>query len=115
MPVKSSFGGHIDIGGSCWIYNLDVDDGERAGSIQIGQNQIWSLEEEGTFALAKGRHLSMKPRILGYRADLTAFEDEAELVPNIVTTTLVTDSTMEAEPFTAAHEVTRIGSKGYSG
>ena len=29
--------GHIytHIGGSCWIYNLDVDDGEGAGSIQI--------------------------------------------------------------------------------
>ena len=41
------------------------------------------------------------------RADPTAFEDEVELVPN-----LVTDSTMETEPFTAAHEVTRIGSEG---
>jgi len=52
----------------------------------------------------------MRPRTFSDRADPTAFEDEAELVPN-----LVTDSTMEAEPFTAAHEVTRIGSKGYSG
>ena len=52
----------------------------------------------------------MTPRTLSDRADPTAFEDEAELVPN-----LVTDSTMEAEPFMTAHEVTRIGSKGYSG
>ena len=26
-----------------WIYTLDVDDGGRAGSIQIGQNQIGRL------------------------------------------------------------------------
>ena len=26
----------INIGGSGWINNLDVDDGERAGGIQIG-------------------------------------------------------------------------------
>ena len=51
----------------------------------------------------------MGQRTLSNRADPTAFEDEAELVPN-----LVTDSTMEAEPFMTAHEVTRIGSKGYS-
>ena len=38
VPVKSRFGGHVDIGGSCWVNNLDVDDGERAGSIQIGQH-----------------------------------------------------------------------------
>ena len=48
------------------------------------------------------------PSVILNSADPTAFEDEAELVPNFVT-----DSTMEAEPFTAAHEVTRIGSKGH--
>ena len=53
--------------------------------------------------------MPMRPRTFSDRADPAAFEDEAELVPN----NLVTDSTMEAEPFTAAHEVTRIGSKGY--
>ena len=52
----------------------------------------------------------MRPRKFSDRADPAALEDEAELVPN----NLVTDSTMEAEPFTAAHEVTRIGSKGYT-
>ena len=77
--------------------------------MQIRDAQVWSFEEEGTFALAERRHLSMRARALSYRADPTAFEDEAELVPN----NLVTDSTMEAEPFTAPHEVTRIGSKGY--
>ena len=40
------------------------------------------------------------PSVILNSADPTAFEDEAELVPNFVT-----DSTMEAEPFTAAHEV----------
>ena len=33
----------INIGGSGWINNLDVDDGELAGSIQTGQNQIGRL------------------------------------------------------------------------
>ena len=51
----------------------------------------------------------MRPRTFSDRADPAAFEDEAELVPN----NLVTDSTMEAEPFTAPLEVTRIGSQGY--
>ena len=50
----------------------------------------------------------MGQRTLSNRADPTAFEDEAELVPN-----LVTDSTMEAEPLMAAHEVARISSKGH--
>ena len=57
VPVKSRFGGHIDIGGSCWINNLDVDDGVRAGSIEIGQHQIGRLQEKGAFALSEGRHL----------------------------------------------------------
>ena len=52
----------------------------------------------------------MRQMTLSNRADPAAFEDEAELIPNPVT-----DSTMETEPFTAAHEVTRIGSEGYSG
>ena len=52
----------------------------------------------------------MRQMTLSNRADPAAFEDEAELIPNPVT-----DSTMETEPFTAAHEVTRIGSEGILG
>ena len=51
----------------------------------------------------------MRQRTLGNRANPTTFEDEAELI-----TDLVTDSTLETERFTAAHEVTRIGSERYA-
>ena len=67
-----------------------------------------SLEEEGAFALAKGRHLSMRAWTLGYGANPAAFEYEAEFISNPVT-----DSTMEAEPLTATHKVARISSKGH--
>ena len=51
----------------------------------------------------------MRQRTLSNRANPTTFEDEAELI-----TDLVTDGTMKTEPFTAVHEVTRIGSEGYT-
>ena len=51
----------------------------------------------------------MRQRMLGNRANPTTFEDEAELI-----TDLITDRTMKTEPFTAAHEVTRIGSERYA-
>jgi len=51
----------------------------------------------------------MRQGTLSNRANPTTFEDEAELI-----TDLITDSTMKTEPFTAAHEVTRIGSEGYT-
>ena len=51
----------------------------------------------------------MRQMTLSNRADPAAFEDEAELI-----TDLITDRTMKTEPFTAAHEVTRIGSEGYT-
>ena len=44
----------------------------------------------------------MRQRTLGNRANPTTFEDEAELI-----TDLVTDGTMKTVPFTAVHEVTR--------
>ena len=53
--------------------------------------------------------MPMRQRTLGNRANPTTFEDEAELI-----TDLVTDGTMKTEPFTAVHEVTRIGSEGYT-
>ena len=74
--------------------------------MQIRDGQIWSFEEEGTFALAKGRYLSMRARTLGDCANPTALENEAEFISN-----LVTDSTMEAEPLTAANEVAHLSSK----
>ena len=78
--------------------------------MQIRDGQIWSLEEEGTFALVKGRHLSVRARTLGDCANPTALENEAEYQSSSLTLSAVTGSTMEAEPFTAAHEVTRISS-----
>ena len=51
--------------------------------MQIRDAQVWSFEEEGTFALAERRHLSMRARALSYRADPTAFEDEAEVIPSL--------------------------------
>jgi len=51
----------------------------------------------------------MRQGTLSNRANPTTFEDEAELI-----TDLITDRTMKTEPFTAAHEVTRIGSEGYT-
>ena len=51
----------------------------------------------------------MRLRTLGDRANPAALEDEAELI-----TDLVTDGTMKTVPFTAVHEVTRIGSEGYT-
>jgi hypothetical protein len=50
----------------------------------------------------------MRARTLGDCANPTALENEAEFISN-----LVTDSTMEAEPLMAAHEVARISSKGH--
>ena len=41
----------------------------------------------------------MQKRMLGNRANPTTFEDEAELI-----TDLITDGTMKTEPFPAAHE-----------
>jgi len=43
--------------------------------MQIRDGQIWSFEEEGTFALAKGRYLSIRARTLGDCANPTALED----------------------------------------
>ena len=54
-------------------------------------------------------HLSMRQGTLSNRANPTTFEDEAELI-----TDLVTGGTMKTKPFTAVHEVTRIGSEGYT-
>ena len=76
--------------------------------MQIGNGRIWSLREESTFALAEGGNLSIRARTRGDCANPTALENEAEFISN-----LVTDSTMEAEPLMAAHEVARISSKGH--
>ena len=80
-----------------------------AVSDKVRDELCFILERCGIRTIAE-RPLSHRQKTLSNRADPTAFEDEVELVPN-----LVTDSTMETEPFTAAHEVTRIGSEGYSG
>ena len=48
----------------------------------------------------------MRGRTLGYDANPAALEYEAEFISNPVT-----DSTMEAEPLTAAYKVARISSK----
>ena len=49
----------------------------------------------------------MRAWTLGYGANPAAFEYEAEFISNPVTN----NSTMEAEPLTAAHKEARIGSK----
>jgi len=51
----------------------------------------------------------MRQRTLSNRANLTLLENEAELITN-----LITDSTMETEPFTAVYEVKSIGSERYT-
>ena len=51
----------------------------------------------------------MRQGTLSNRANPTTFEDEAELI-----TDLITDSTMKTEPFAAVYKVTTVGSKGYT-
>ena len=107
MPVlESQFGRHIIVRGSRRIHDLDVNERERAGCVEIGDYQIGDLEEEGTFASAKGSHLPMRAWAVGDEAYLAALKYEAKFISNPVI-----DSTMETEPLTAAYKVARIGSK----
>ena len=46
---------------------------------------------------------------LGDRANAATLENEAKLIPN-----LITNSTMETEPSPAVYEVTSIGSERYT-
>ena len=51
----------------------------------------------------------MRQRTLSNRANPATFENEAELITN-----LIADSTMKAESFTAVYKVTSIGSERYT-
>ena len=51
----------------------------------------------------------MRLRTLGNGANPTAFEDEAELI-----TDLVADGPMKTKSFTAMYIVTRVSSEGYT-
>ena len=53
----------------------------------------------------------MRQGTLSNRANPTTFEDKQS---SSRTLSLTGDGTMKTEPFTAAHEVTRIGSEGYT-
>ena len=68
-------------------------------------------KEKGAFALSERRHLFMRQGTLSNRANPTTFEDKQS---SSRTLSLTGDGTMKTEPFTAAHEVTRIGSEGYT-
>ena len=58
--------------------------------MKILQDKVRRLEKTGAFSLSEGRHLPMRQRTLGDRANAATLENEAKLVPN-----LVTDSTMD--------------------
>ena len=83
--------------------------GEHQNRPAPNRGRLGRLQKKGAFALFERRHLPMRQRTLGNRANPTTFEDEAELI-----TDLVTDGTMKTVPFTAVHEVTRISSEGYT-
>ena len=51
----------------------------------------------------------MRGRAFGDHANAATLENEAKLIPN-----LITNSTMETEPSPAVYEVTSIGSERYT-
>ena len=79
------------------------------GASKSASTKSGVLRKKGAFALPERRHLPMRQRTLSNRANPATFENEAELI-----TDLITDSTMKTEPFTAVHEVTSIGSERYT-
>ena len=77
--------------------------------MKILQDKVRRLEKPGAFPLSERAHLPMRGRALCDDANAAPLKNEAKLVPN-----LVTDSTMETEPFAAVYKVTTVGSKRYT-
>ena len=79
--------------------------------MKILKDKVRRLEKTGAFPLSERGHLPMRGRAFCDHANAATLENEAKLIPNLVTDT---DSTMETEPSPAVYEVTTIGSERYS-
>ena len=77
--------------------------------MKILQDKVRRLEKTGAFPLSERGHLPMRGRAFCDHANAATLENEAKLIPN-----LVTDSTMETEPSPAVYEVTSIGYERYT-
>ena len=77
--------------------------------MKVLEHKVRRLEKTGAFPLPERGHLPMRGRTLGDHANAATLENEAKLIPN-----LITDSTMETEPSPAVYEVTSIGSERYT-
>ena len=62
--------------------------------MKVLKHKVRRLEEAGAFPLSERAHLPMRGRALCNDANAASLQNVAKLVPN-----LVTDSTMETEPF----------------
>ena len=63
------------------------------GGVKVLKHKVRRLEKTGAFPLSERGHLPMRGRAFGDHANAATLENEAKLIPN-----LVTDSTMETEP-----------------
>ena len=77
--------------------------------MKILKHKVWRLKEAGTFPLSERAHLPMGGGALCDDANAATLQNVAKLVSN-----LVTDSTVETEPFAAVYKVTTVGSKRYT-
>ena len=77
--------------------------------MEVLKHKVRRLEEAGAFPLSERAHLPMRGGALCDDANTATLQNVAKLVPN-----LVTDSTMETEPFAAVYKVTTVGSKRYT-
>ena len=77
--------------------------------MKVPKYKVGRFEEAGAFPLSERAHLPMRGRALCDDANAATLKNEAKFVPN-----LVTDSTMETEPFAAVYKVTTVGSKRYT-
>ena len=73
------------------------------------KHKVWRLKEAGAFPLSERAHLPMRGGALCDDANAATLQNVAKLVSN-----LVTDSTVETEPFAAVYKVTTVGSKRYT-